>query len=202
MKHLETLHATSETQPPRLCNIFHASLMSQRRTPRSTFATSARNTCNILMKHLKHVEYTLATCTNPAARHECLLVAVTACPLPRAIPLLLSAEGAPGASCRRELSVRRPPPPPHIEKKGRRRPWAAAAHPAVGGGATGRGGAHHRQRRAHRRPSLPVEELYLLEKKKKGRERHGGRLTLSSAVENEASVFSALFGRPSPSITV
>jgi hypothetical protein len=47
-----------------------------------------------------------------------------------------------------------------------------------------------------------VEELYLLEKKKKGRERHGGRLTLSSAVENEASVFSALFGRPSPSITV
>jgi hypothetical protein len=63
-------------------------------TSRSIFATSARNTCNILMKHLKHVEHTLATCTNPATRHECLLIAATACPLPRAIPLLLSAEGA------------------------------------------------------------------------------------------------------------
>jgi hypothetical protein len=106
------------------------------KTPRSTFATSARNTCNILMKHLKHVEHTFATCTNPVARHECLVVAVTACPLSRA-------EGAAGASCRRELRAQWPPPP-HIEKKGRGRPWAAAAHPAVGSGASGRGGAHHR----------------------------------------------------------
>jgi hypothetical protein len=60
----------------------------------STFATSARNTCNILMKHLKHVEHKLVTCTNPATRHECLLIAATACPLPRAIPLLLNVEGA------------------------------------------------------------------------------------------------------------
>jgi hypothetical protein len=84
------------------------------------------------MKHLKHVEHTLATCTNSVTHHECLLVAVTACPLPQAIPLLLSAEGAAGASHRHELCARAPPPP-HIEKKGRRRPWAAAAHPAVGG---------------------------------------------------------------------
>jgi hypothetical protein len=48
---------------------------------------------------------------------------------------------------------------------------------------------HHHQRRARRRPSLPVEELCLLEKKKKGRERNGERLTLSSVVENEASDF-------------
>jgi hypothetical protein len=34
-----------------------------------------------------------------------------------------------------------------------------------------------------------VEELCLLEKKKKGRERNGGRLTLSSVVEYEASDF-------------
>jgi hypothetical protein len=34
-----------------------------------------------------------------------------------------------------------------------------------------------------------VEELCLLEKKKKGRERNGERLTLSSVVENEASDF-------------
>jgi hypothetical protein len=47
-------------------------------------------------------------------------------------------------------------------------------------------------RRAHRRPSLPVEELCLLEKKKKGRERNGGRSTLSSIVENEASDFFSL----------
>jgi hypothetical protein len=40
-----------------------------------------------------------------------------------------------------------------------------------GGGASGRGGVHHRQRRARRRPSLPVGELCLLEKKKKGREK-------------------------------
>jgi hypothetical protein len=59
----------------------------------------------------------------------------------------------------------------------------------MAGGASGRGGAHHRQRRAHRRPSLPVEELCLLEKKEKRGERNGGRLTLSSVVENEASVF-------------
>jgi hypothetical protein len=74
-------------------------------TSRSTFATSARNTCNILMKHLKHVEHTLATCTNPVARHECLLVAATACLLHRAIPLLLSAEGA---ARRHELHARPP----------------------------------------------------------------------------------------------
>jgi hypothetical protein len=81
-------------------------------TSRSTFATSARNTCNILMKHLKHIEHTLVTCTNPATRHECLLIAATACPLPRAIPLLLSVEGA---ARRRELRARAPP-------------WGAARH--------------------------------------------------------------------------
>jgi hypothetical protein len=146
--------------PPSCCNA---------ETPRSTFATFARNTCNILMKHLKHVETTLATCTNPVTRHECLLAAMTTCPLPPAIPLLLSAEGSAGASRRRELRAWAPPPPPHIEKKGRRRPWAAATHPGVGarGDASVRGGVHHCQRRARRRPSLPVEELCLLEKKKK-----------------------------------
>jgi hypothetical protein len=46
------------------------------------------------MKHLKYVEHTLTTCINPATHHECLLIAATACPLPRAIPLLLSVEGA------------------------------------------------------------------------------------------------------------
>jgi hypothetical protein len=156
------------------------------------------------MKHLKHVEHTLATCTNPVTRHECLLADVTACPLPPAIPLLLSVEGAAGASRRRELRAWARPPPPHIEKKGRRRPWAAAAHPGVGarGGASGRGGVHHCQRRARRRPSLPVEELCLLKKKKKKEERNGERLTLSSLVENEASDFSPPSGRPSPSIVV
>jgi hypothetical protein len=49
---------------------------------------------------------------------------------------------------------------------------------------------------------LPVEELCLLEKRKKGRKRNGGRLTLSSVVENEASDFSPHSGHPSPSITV
>jgi hypothetical protein len=35
---------------------------------RSTFATFARNSCNILVRHLKHVGHTLATCTtNPIA---------------------------------------------------------------------------------------------------------------------------------------
>jgi hypothetical protein len=71
-----------------------------------------------------------------------------------------------------------------------------------GGGASGRGGVQHHQRRARRRPSLPVEELCLLEKKKKGRERNGECLTLSSMVENESSVFSPPSTRPSPSITV
>jgi hypothetical protein len=114
-------------------------------------------------------------------RRDCL-------PASSSHPLLLSTKGAAGASRRRELRARAPPP--HIEKKGRRRPWAAA-HPAVGarGGASGRGGAHHRQRRVRQRPSLPVEEICLLEKKKKGRERNGGRLTLSSVVEDEASDF-------------
>jgi hypothetical protein len=49
-----------------------------------------------------------------------------------------------------------------------------------GSGASGRGGVrwriwpwgvHHRKKRARRRPSLPVEELCLLEKKKKEREK-------------------------------
>jgi hypothetical protein len=132
MKHLETLHATSETQPQGSATSSMPPSCRNVETPRSTFATSARNTCNILMTHLKHVEHTLATCTNPVARHECLLVTVTACPLPQAISLLLSAEGAAGASSRRELRAWASPPPPHIEKKGRRRPWAAAAHPVVG----------------------------------------------------------------------
>jgi hypothetical protein len=142
MKHLETLHATSETQPQGSATSSMPPSCRNAETPRSTFATSARNTCNILMRHLKHVEHRLATCTNPVAQHECLLIAVTACPLPQAISLLLSAEGAAGASSRRELRARASSPPPHIEKKGRRRPWAAAAHPAVGArrGASGRGG--------------------------------------------------------------
>jgi hypothetical protein len=134
------------------------------------------------MKHLKHVEHTLATCTNPVARHECLLVAVTACPLPQAIPLLLSAEGVARASRRCELRARASPSPSHIEKKGRRRPWAAAAHPTVGG-------AHHRQRRARRRQSLPVEEALFAGEEEKRRERNSRQLTLSSVVENEASNF-------------
>jgi hypothetical protein len=40
---------------------------------RSTFATSKRNTCNILMKHLKHMEHTFATCAK-----TCLLLAMDA----------------------------------------------------------------------------------------------------------------------------
>jgi hypothetical protein len=35
----------------------------QLKTSRFTFTTSVRNTCNILLKHLKHVEHTLSTCT-------------------------------------------------------------------------------------------------------------------------------------------
>jgi hypothetical protein len=104
-------------------------------TSRSTFATSARNTRNIHMEHLKHVEHTLATCTNPATRHECLLIAATTCPLPRAIPLPLLPlpRAAAGASRRREL-------------RARAQPWGAARHApdraATGVKAGGGGGAH------------------------------------------------------------
>jgi hypothetical protein len=64
------------------------------------------------MKHLQHPYETSETrrthaCNmhKPVAHHECLLIAVTACLLPQAIPLLLSVEGAAGASRRRELRV-------------------------------------------------------------------------------------------------
>ena len=33
-------------------------------TSRSTFTTSIQNTCNIPLKHLKHLKYTLATCVS------------------------------------------------------------------------------------------------------------------------------------------
>jgi hypothetical protein len=117
---------------PRLRNIFHASLMSQRWNTSIHF-------CNIRTKHLQHPYETSETrrahacnmhksCRTPwmsPRRRDCL-------PASSSHPLLLSADGTGGASRRRELRAR-PPPPPHIKKKGRRRPWAAAAHPAVGG---------------------------------------------------------------------
>jgi hypothetical protein len=140
MKHLETRHATSETQPQGSATSSMPPSCHNAETPRSTFATSTRNTCNILVKHLKHVEHTLATCTNSAARHECLLVAVTVCPLPRAIPLLFSAEGVTGSLAP---------------------PWGAAHHApnrdATGGKAGGGGGAHSSESRvlAGRRGAAP-----------------------------------------------
>jgi hypothetical protein len=122
MKHLETLHATSETQPQDSATASMPPSCRNVETSRSTFATSARNTCNILMKHLKHVEHTLATCTNPAACYECLLVAATACPLPRAIPYC-SVPREPRAAAssvrghrRRKMRATRPTVPPPGER--------------------------------------------------------------------------------------
>jgi hypothetical protein len=133
MKHLETLHATSETQPQGSTTSSMPPSCRNTETPRSTFATFARNTCNILVEHLKHVDHTLSTCTNPVARHECLLVAVTACPLPRAIPYCSAPREPRGASRRREL-------------RARALPRGAARHTldrdATGGKAGGGGGAH------------------------------------------------------------
>jgi hypothetical protein len=141
------------------------------------------------MKHLKHVEHTLATCTNPVARHECLLVTVTACPLPQAIPLLLSAEGAAGASRRREAPCAGAAAATAHREEGEEeamggggassRGGRAAAHLAVGARTTTRGEPDGIRRCRWRR-------LCLLEEKKKGRKRNGGWLTLW---ENEASDF-------------
>jgi len=39
---------------------------------RSTFATSIYNTCNVPLKHLKHLKYTLATCAFSVASACCL----------------------------------------------------------------------------------------------------------------------------------
>jgi hypothetical protein len=138
MKHLETLHATSETQPQGSTTSSMPPSCRNTETPRSTFATSARNICNILVEHLKHVDHTLSTCTNPVARHECLLVAVTACPLPRAIPYCSAPREPRGASRRREL-------------RARALPRGAARHTldrdATGGKAGGGGGAHSSESR-------------------------------------------------------
>jgi hypothetical protein len=67
---------------------------------RSTFATSARNSCNILMRHLKHVGHMLATYTTK----------------PTASSSSTHDEGARSAACRRE---RAPPPTRAAEKNGR-----------------------------------------------------------------------------------
>jgi hypothetical protein len=41
-------------------------------TSRSTFATAIWNTCNILLKHMKHLKHTLATCTESTMPPCCL----------------------------------------------------------------------------------------------------------------------------------
>jgi hypothetical protein len=136
MKPLKTLHATSETQPatasmpPSCLNV---------ETSRSTFATFARNTCNILMKHLKHVEHTLATCINPATassshplaaqrrgsraspRAPCAGAAVRSC-APRARPCCHGDKGrrwgGAHSSESRVLARRRGAAPPRYPDKG------------------------------------------------------------------------------------
>jgi hypothetical protein len=95
--HMSAISKLNILNTKNVLNIQNTSTTSHNiKTSRSTFATSAWNNCGIILKHLKHVEHTLATCAKPYCTPWMYPHRRTANPLRQAIPPLqplLSAEG-------------------------------------------------------------------------------------------------------------